>query len=70
MKTAKTAKFTKNRQICNCVIMLIMATVHSGKPDYPGLEGSPVQVMKIAKITKTAKFTKNHKICNCVQSWT
>ena len=25
------------------VIMLIMTTVHSGKPDYPGLEGSPVQ---------------------------
>ena len=25
------------------VIMLIMAAVRSGKPDYPGLQGSPVQ---------------------------
>ena len=25
------------------VIMLIMTTVHSGKSDYPVLEGSPVQ---------------------------
>ena len=58
----------------NTVIMLIMTTVHSGKPDYPGLEGSPVQsyenFAKITKFTKSAKFMKNRKICNCVQSWT